>query len=192
MAITLLLPALPARSALADDIDEGEPFRSLGIQINPLGFAIGRYTLDLEYLPAPHHAVHLTPVGYYAIPGTSETFQGFGAEVGYRWYSGQDGPEGLFVGGSFLIGGYEYVHTTPNPSALDVPDDTQFVSLGGAVDAGFQWVVLGNFAFGAGVGAQYTADTSQPHFAYVQHARTDLLYGAGLRPRILLSVGTAF
>jgi hypothetical protein len=178
--------------AWADEIDEGEPFRSIAIELNPLGFAIGRYTMDLEYVAAPHHAVHLTPVGYYAVPGNSDLFQGFGVEAGYRWYSGANGPEGFFLGGSFLVGGYEYIHTTSSTSPLDVPDDTQFVSLGGAIDGGFQWVGLGNFAIGGGVGVQYTIDTSTPHFEYANHPWHDLLYGAGLRPRVLLSIGTAF
>jgi hypothetical protein len=188
-ALVLLLRAAAAR---ADDIDEGEPFRSIDIQLNPIGIVVGRYTLDLEYLPAPHHAVHLTPVGYYAVPASMDTFQGFGAEAGYRWYSSANGPEGIFVGGSFLIGGFEYAHSTANPSTLDPADDTQFVSLGGAIDAGFQWVPLGNFAFGAGAGVAYTVYTEQPRFNYANHSWEDLVYGSGLRPRVLLSVGTAF
>jgi hypothetical protein len=186
--VALLRPS----TACADEIDEGAPFRSIDLQANPLGIVVGRYSLDLEYLPAPHHAVHLTPVGYYAIPATADFFQGFGAEAGYRWYSGSDGPEGIFVGGSFLIGGYEYAHTPASPSPLDPADDTQFVSVGGAIDAGFQWVALGNFAFGAGAGVAYTATTQQPRFGYANHSWEDLVYGSGFRPRLLLSVGTAF
>ena len=187
--LTTLLASARAR---ADEIDEGEPFRSIAIELNPLGFAIGRYTMDLEYLPAPHHAIHLTPVGYYALPGNADTFQGFGAEGGYRFYAGANGPEGFFAGASGILGGYEYVHTTSNPSPLDVANDTQFVALGGALDVGFQWVGLGNFAIGGGIGVQYTAYTSQPRFEYASHPWEDLFFGAGVRPRVLLSVGTAF
>jgi hypothetical protein len=53
-------------------------------------------------------------------------------------------------------------------------------------------VILGNFAVGAGVGAQYTADTVQPTFEHENHSLHDLLYGWGLRPRVLLSLGAAF
>jgi hypothetical protein len=42
------------------------------------------------------------------------------------------------------------------------------------------------------VGAQYTADTAQPHFEFASHPLHDLLFGAGLRPRVLLSIGAAF
>jgi hypothetical protein len=75
---------------------------------------------------------------------------------------------------------------------LDAPEDTSYVQLGGAIDAGYQMVILGNFAVGAGIGAQYTADTTQPTFEYQNHPLHDLLYGWGLRPRVLLSVGAAF
>jgi hypothetical protein len=180
--------------AHAEELDEGVAFKSAAVTGSPLGFIIGRYNVDLEYLPAPHHALHLTAIGYYALPGVDDQLTGFGAEVGYRWYSGVHGPEGVFLGGSFLAGEYEYIHGTAAqvPSPLDLPDDTQYVSLGGAIDAGYQAIILGHFAVGGGVGLQYTADTEQPHFEYVSHPWHDLVYGAGLRPRVLLSVGAAW
>jgi hypothetical protein len=190
--LALLFWAFWAHPARADDIDEGEPFRSIGILGEPLAIALGRYALDLEYLPAPHHAIHLTAVGYYALPGPTDTFQGFGGEAGYRWYSGNHGPEGFFVGGSFLLGGYEYAHTTPNPSPVDLPYSTQFVSVGGAIDAGFQWIFFGNFAVGAGAGVQYTVDTTPPQFSSVNYSWQKLIYGPGVSPRVLVSIGTAF
>jgi hypothetical protein len=192
--VLIVLVVLPCGTAHAEQLDEGVAFKSVALAGNPLGFIIGRYSVDLEYLPVPHHALHLTPVGYYALPGTGDQLTGFGAEVGYRWYSGVNGPEGFFVGGSFLAGDYEYIHGTAQqvPSPLDMPDDTQYVSLGGAIDVGYQAVVLGNFALGGGLGAQYTVFTEQPHFEYLSHPWHDLLYGSGLRPRVLLSVGAAW
>ncbi|HEY8038619.1 MAG TPA: hypothetical protein VIF15_02450 [Polyangiaceae bacterium] len=180
------------RDARSEDLDDGVRFKSVGLQGNPLGFAIGRYSADIEYLPAPHHALHLTPVGTYALPGTDDQLTGFGAEVGYRWYSGALGPHGVFVGGSFLAGELEYIHGAVVGLPLDQPDDTKYVSLGGALDAGYQVIVLGNLAVGAGAGVQYTIDTVEPHFEYASHPWHDLLFGWGLRPRALLSVGAAF
>src|ERR1700727_2898234 len=87
----------PAR---ADELDEGVPFKSVALQGNPLGLIIGRYSADLEYLPAPHHALHLAPVGYFAIPGVADELVGGGAELGYRWYCGLYGPHGFFLGAS--------------------------------------------------------------------------------------------
>jgi hypothetical protein len=182
--------ASPARAD--DNLDEGVRFKSLALQGNPLGLAIGRYSADLEYLPVPHHALHLSPVGYFALPGVADELVGGGAEMGYRWYSGLSGPHGFFLGASFVALSLTYVHGALAGVPLDAPEDTSFVQLGGALDAGFQIIVLGNFAAGAGLGAEYTADTVQPHFEYRNHRLHDLLYGAGLRPRVLLSVGTAF
>jgi hypothetical protein len=181
-----------AGAAHAEDIDEGVRFKSIALQGNPLGFAIGRYSADLEYLPEPHHALHLTPFGYYALPGVSDRLSGFGGELGYRWYSGSHGPHGFFLGASFIAGELEYVHSASLPEPLDVSDDTQYVELGGAIDGGFQMIVLGNFAVGVGAGAQYVVNTVEPHFEFASHPRHDLLYGSGLRPRALLSIGAAF
>jgi hypothetical protein len=190
--ILVALLAAPASKARADDIDEGIRFKSVAVQGNPLGFAIGRYSVDLEYLPESHHALHLTPFGMYGLPGVSDQLTGFGAEMGYRWYSATHGPEGVFLGASFVAAELEYQHTSSAPPPLDVSNDTQFVELGGALDAGYQVIVLGNLALGAGVGAQYMVDTIQPRFEFASHPWHDLLYGWGLRPRALLSVGAAF
>ena len=178
--------------ARADDLDEGVPFKSVAVQGNPLGLAIGRYSADLEYLPVPHHALHFSPVGYFALPGVADELTGFGAEMGYRWYSGLYGPHGFFLGASFIALSLQYIHGALPGVPLDSPEDTSFVQLGGAIDAGYQVVILGNFAAGAGIGAQYTADTTQPTFEYQTHPLHDLLYGWGLRPRVLLSLGAAF
>ena len=180
-----------AGSAHAEDIDGGVRFKSVDLQGNPLGVVIGRYSLDLEYLPLPHHALHLTPVGYFALPGWADQYFGYGAEIGYRWYSGVDGPQGFFVGGSALVGSFTYVHTAQPEVPLDMSDNTTFAQLGAAVDVGYQIVCLGNFAVGAGAGLSFTHDTQTPHFE-AGNTHDDLLYGAGLRPRALLSVGAAF
>ncbi len=179
-------------AARADELDEGVPFKSVALQGNPLGLIIGRYSADLEYLPAPHHALHFSPVGYFALPGVADELVGFGAEMGYRWYSGLNGAHGFFIGASFIALSLHYLHGALPGVPLDVPEDTSYVELGGALDAGYQVVILGNFAAGIGLGAQYTADTTQPTFEYQNHPLHDLLYGSGLRPRVLLSLGAAF
>jgi hypothetical protein len=164
----------------------------VALQGNPLGLIIGRYSADLEYLPVPHHALHFSPVGYFALPGVADEITGFGAEMGYRWYSGLYGPHGFFLGASFIALSLQYIHGALPGVPLDSPQDTSYVQLGGAIDAGYQLVILGNFAVGAGVGASYTTDTTPPTFPFQNHSSSDLLYGSGLRPRLLLSVGAAF
>jgi hypothetical protein len=181
-----------ARTARAEDLD-GEPrFKSVAVQGNPLAFAIGRYSLDLEYLPVPHHALHATPYYEYALPGVDDQLTGFGAEVGYRYYTGEHGPHGFFAGASLLAAELEYIHVNPTGGVLDHANDTQYVQLGGAVDVGYQLVFLGNFAAGVGAGVQWTGDTLTPQFEYQVHPWHDLVYGPGVRPRILLQVGAAF
>ena len=178
--------------ARADDLDEGVRFKSALIQGNPLGFAVGRYSADFEFLPAPHHALHATPLYYYALPGTDDQLTGFGAEIGYRFYTGWHGPHGFFAGASFLVSELEYIHGNPGNVAGETANDTVFVQLGGAIDVGYQWIVLENFCIGVGGGAQYTIDTTQPTFESENHAWHDLVYGWGLRPRVLVQVGAAF
>jgi hypothetical protein len=192
VVLTAATAAAGARPAPAEEIDEGVRFKSVLVQGNPLGFAIGRYSADLEYLPAPHHAMHLTPLYEYALPGTDDQLTGFGAEIGYRFYTGWHGPHGFFAGASFLVGEFEYIHGNPMQVVGDTANDTQFVQLGGALDVGYQAIILGNFCFGLGGGVQYTVDTTQPKFEYQNHPWHDLVYGWGLRPRILLQVGAAF
>jgi hypothetical protein len=181
-----------ARSAAAESLDEGVPFKSVALQGEPLAVIIGRFSADLEYLPDAHHALHLSPHTYYAFPGKDDELDGFGAEVGYRFYTGAHGPHGLFMGASFLFGQYHYVHVSTYGPPLDPPDDTHYYSFGGALDVGWQSIVLGNFAVGAGAGVQYTSFTTQPTFEYVHHPWHDFVYGSGLRPRVLLALGAAF
>ncbi len=188
----LALVVAIAGRASAESLDEGVPFKAVAVQGNPLGVAIGRFSADLEYLPDVHHALHVSPHAYYALPGTDDEIDGFGLEAGYRYYTGEHGPHGLFAGASFLFGQYRYWHPSSFGPAIDPPDDTRYYAYGGAIDVGWQAIVLGNFAVGVGAGVQYTAFSDQPHFEYARHPWHDLFYGSGLRPRALLSVGAAF
>ena len=185
--------ALPGTARAADDIDPGVHFKPVALQGNPISFAVGRYGADVEYVFAPHHALHLTGFYYYAFPGVDDLFQGPGGEVGYRWYSGIDGAHGFFVGASAVAGQYEYSHTPEQPTTLDPGSDTKFVAIGGALDAGYQLVAFGNFALGAGAGLQYLHYTIEPTFEPGPSAGwTSFAYGSGLRPRLLCSVGATF
>jgi hypothetical protein len=189
---TVVAGLLVAGGVRAEELD-GEPrFKSVGVQGNPLDFIIGRYALDLEYLPAPHHALHATPYYMYALPGVDDQLTGFGAEVGYRYYTGAYGPHGFFAGASLLVASLEYIHGNPQNLPNDQADDTPYVQVGGALDVGYQLVALGNLAAGIGGGVQYTVNTQNPTFEFQSHPWHDLVYGWGLRPRALLQVGAAF
>jgi hypothetical protein len=190
--------AAPAR---AEDpswfIPEGKRPRTLALEVNPLAFLIGRYSFQIEYVFAPHHAFELSPHVYYAVPGRDDEVDGLGTEMGYRYYTGRSGPEGWFVGGSIAFGSYRYKHVaapyvTADHRLLDLYQDTSYASLGASIDAGYQVLLYDHFAIGAGLGLAYNGFTAQPRYETISHARQDFLYGSGFRPRVLLETGGAF
>jgi hypothetical protein len=183
-ALLVLLLAAPREQARPSwHIPEGPRFRTTAIEANPLGIAIGRYSINVEFLPDRHHGAHLSGHVYFSVPGNRDELNGYGAELGYRYYSGMNGPEGLFVGAMFLIGQYNY-------DAEGLRQYQAFQSFGGAIDVGWQFLVNGNFVIGPGVGVQYTYNPTEPVFE--PGGIKDFLFGAGIRPRLLLSFGGAF
>ncbi|MEA2751131.1 MAG: hypothetical protein QOI41_5274, partial [Myxococcales bacterium] len=54
-------PGAPAPALPAEHDDDERPMKKLGLELNPLGFAIGRYSINIEYMLARHHALILTP-----------------------------------------------------------------------------------------------------------------------------------
>jgi hypothetical protein len=179
-------------------IDDAPPARRyVSLAWNPVPiFALGKVSFDVVIAPVDHHALVLSP--YYVTTTTvpffvynditgsptalpQQTFEGFGGEIGYRYYFGLGGPRGFFVGGSFLIGAF--TATAQNST------QTHYMSFGGAVDVGYQALVADRVVLGAGLGLQYTAmDTSLPN----QQFPANLYANSGLYPRLLLSVGWAF
>ena len=201
--------AVPAR-ALAEPpppkfpeffVEEEPRTPTLALELNPLGVAIGRFSGNLEFLIATHHAAVLSPHYYYAYPGQDDQLTGGGVELGYRYYTGKYGPHGWFFGASFLYGQYTYVHTSANlvqgtcvafVARADCPDNTTYDAYGGALDVGYQLLLRQHLVVGAGLGVQYVAFSQQPTFETQSNSHQDLLYGSGLRPRFLLEIGGRF
>lgn len=189
--------AAPAR---ADElppwiVPEGPHPDTVALQMNPLAIAAGRFSATLEYVLQTHHAAVASPIYYWAFPGPADTFDGGGVEVGYRYYTGRRGTNGFFAGASFLFGDYRFKHSVPtlrgtDGSFFDGANETDFQSYGGAIDAGYKALLWDTFVVGAGIGAQYTVFTLQPD--WTKSTREDLVYGSGLRPRVLLEAGGAF
>ncbi len=179
-------------------VPEGERTKTLALEMNPLGIIIGRFGANIEYMLAPHHAVVISPHYYFAFPGVADLFDGPGIEAGYRYYTGQNGPIGWFLGGSLSFGNYHYRHMadvairTIDNVTLDGPVDKSWQSIGAAVDAGYQILVRDHIVLGAGLGVEYKYYTQDPSFEYLSHARHELLYGSGLRPRLLAAAGGVF
>jgi hypothetical protein len=192
-------PAQPAPAAAnADrpsDADAERDRKMFSVELNPLAATIGRYSVQVEWLPAAHHAVVLNPhfdhvsadvtsSGGGATLKYSENFTGFGSELGYRFYTGEKGPNGFYVGPSFLFGTYSAgVDGAPSGSSVS------FTSFGAALDIGGQAVIGPGIVVGGGFGLQYTSINKDFGDLPLTAA---VLAGGGVRPRFLMSVGYAF
>ncbi|MEI9939550.1 MAG: hypothetical protein WDO69_20205 [Pseudomonadota bacterium] len=184
-------PAGPPPGAVLVPVEEEQPFKQIAIMANPLGFFIGRYSLDVEYLPALHHAITLTPFYTHApvkvtINGTEVdggSLNGGGGELGYKFYTGKKGPNGFFVGPSFLFGSYT--------QSFEGQKGDSFTSIGGAIDFGGQAVIGPGFVIGGGFGMQWTKTSKDINTDNLNLASA-IIAGGGLRPRFLFTVGYAF
>ncbi|CAN5329282.1 hypothetical protein BH09MYX1_BH09MYX1_55160 [soil metagenome] len=159
------------------------PLRRFSIALAPIGPTIGRWGGSVELLLASHHALGLS--GAYVHSHTNEdtnnVFRGGIGEVGYRYYFGENGARGFFLGPSFILGRFDAV---PERGAT-----TSFWNLGGALDLGFSALVADRVLFALGAGIQYTAPTeSFP----AQELPASIYARAGVRPRLLLALGFAF
>ena len=176
-------------SATTKNIDrQTSGYHAIAIELNPLPLYFGRLSANLEYMPLQHHAIVLNPQithvsNELAVSGganASQTFSGFGGEVGYRYYTGHKGIDGVFVGPSLIMGVYN----------AGLPDGNQaFTTMGVAVDAGVKAVVWDHVAVGAGAGLQWVKVS---HDFNDLPTRSELAVGNGVKPRILAEVGYAF
>jgi len=173
-------------------------FKRLAIEGNPLSLFIGRYSANVEFLPALHHAIVVNPhydsvsfdtrltVGTDEELSYREGFSGFGAELGYRYYTGREGPNGFFVGPSFLFGFYDA------RSDIAGIEEKSFTSVGWAIDIGGQGVIGPGIVLGGGFGIQQTRNSINADQYGELPLAAEILVGSGVRPRFLFSIGYAF
>jgi hypothetical protein len=177
-------------------VQQTAPRKILAIEWNPVALIIGRVSVDVVVAPVNHHALVLSP--FYASTSTvpinvvdasgtpstelpKQTFDGFGGELGYRYYFGQRGPRGFFLGPSLILGRFKA--TAQNGS------ETPFVDYGFAADAGYEMLIADSVAIALGGGLQYSATSkSIPD----QQWPADIYANNGVRPRLLCSLGWAF
>jgi len=175
--------------------DEPPPRRILTIQFNPLPAILGKFSADVIITPVSHHALVLSP-SYLSVETApiyifdeagqptqlpKQKFYGFGGELGYRYYFGERGPRGFFLGPSFML-------SSLTAEAQD-GSKTRFLDYGFAADVGYQALLWDNVALTLGSGVQYTkTDKAIPD----QQFPAKLFANGGVRPRLLLSVGWAF
>jgi len=175
--------------------DEAPPRRILTIEFNPLPAILGKLGANVIITPVSHHALVLSPA-YVSVETApiyifddagqptqlpKQKFSGFAGELGYRYYFGERGPRGFFLGPSFLL-------SSLIAEAQD-RSKTRFLDYGVAADIGWQALLWDNVALTLGGGVQYTkTDKPIPD----QQFPAKLFANGGVRPRLLLSVGWAF
>lgn len=172
--------------------------RFLTIEWNPLALLIGKQvSANIVIAPINHHALVLSPfyastttvpisvvTGSDATPGTllpQQKFEGFGGEIGYRYFVDLGGPRGFFAGPSLLL-------ASMTATAQD-QSQTSFWDYGFAIDAGYEALLEDRVAISLGAGAQYvTTSKSIPR----QQWPAEVYANSAVRPRLLVSVGLAF
>lgn len=187
---------------IADTASNGSERTEFAFTSNPLNLLIGRYGISFEYQPVIHHTLIFSP-HYDTLSGDpgqegscngrcTDTLSGAGAEVGYRFYTGNRGFNGFFIGPSVIVSRHMSRFSNPDSAPQWRESSVVFNEMGGAVDVGGQWQ-LGHFVIGAGVGVQLTALSEQfPSTGRGIDVLTELNAGGGLLPRLLLNVGYTF
>jgi hypothetical protein len=137
---------------------------------------MGRYGLTYHFLPLRHHA--LVATAYRQTPGFIESINGgllgLGGELGWRLYTGANGPTGLYVGLSALSA-YHTTNATP-----------WFATYGAAADVGVAAFVGKGYHLVIGGGVQLTkADVDNDSLTDV--ARWSV--GTGIAPRFTMALG---
>jgi hypothetical protein len=169
--------------------DKPGKYNPFAIEWAPLGlFVGGRVSLNAEYAPVTHHVIVLSPhfvhtsadVAATGDTKITQTFTGAGAELGYRYYTGHKGMNGVFVGPS-LIGGV-FNAALPN-------GDQAFTNYGIAVDVGVQEIFADHFVLGGGVGLEYLKVSKD--FGDLSTGPSTVA-STGFKPRFLLEGGYAF
>jgi hypothetical protein len=171
------------------------PRRILALELNPLaGFALHRWGGNIIVAPLEHHAIILNPFHTYArtypinlyddngntILLPAQSFNGWGAELGYRYYTGRGGLRGLFLGPS-LFADWMTVEAQDGSK-------TKYVYYGLAADVGYQALITDSISISFGGGLQYgrpSKDIPRQGFQAKYYANPIVL------PRLLISLGWA-
>jgi hypothetical protein len=182
------------------------PHRTLVIEWNPLALFIDRLSVNVVFVPGDHHGLILSPFytwantaeystglnadgaplvdanGNYTLNVPKQTFNGFGGEIGYRYYVDRGGPRGFFAGPSLILAAI-------TATAFD-GKQTSFTDVGGALDVGFQALIADAVSVSVGGGLQYLFYTSES--IPPQQLPASIIANQRFYPRLLLSFGYAF
>ncbi|MEA2749518.1 MAG: hypothetical protein QOI41_3661, partial [Myxococcales bacterium] len=128
-----------------------------------------------------------TPIKINDVDAGSLT--GFGGELGYRFYTGERGMNGFYIGPSVLFASWS--QSLPDGVPANTPKPDGFTAIGGALDLGGQAVIGPGVIVGGGFGLQYTKNSIDVNTDNLNIASAAIA-GGGVRPRFLLSVGYGF
>jgi hypothetical protein len=175
--------------------DTPRPERNLAIAYSPLPLILGKISLDVVVVPTNHHALVLSP--FWASATTApvtvfddmgaptrlpeQRFRGWGGEIGYRYYWGEKGPRGLFVGPSLLLGRF-------SAGAAD-GSSKSYGEVGLAGDVGYQALVADRVSVTLGGGLQLAHEGGG---IPPQQFPARFFANSGVWPRLLAAVGVAF
>jgi hypothetical protein len=191
-------PALPPRDAPA--ASPAASWTRATVTLNPTPMAFGRYGGNVELVPTAHHAIVLS--GFFQtfppwlvrrlVPSSAETGSGTpsrpGGELGYRFYTGQRGASGLFVG----------------PSAIAMPlvqprlgqdlhgEVVSFTAYGAALDIGVQAITDAGLTIGGGLGVMYLMYTPPPSPTPPSGVSAPPWIEPHVLPRLLFTAGWSF
>lgn len=170
-------------------LDQPGKYNPVAVTWNPLGaVAAGRVSFNIEYAPVTHHVIIASP--HFANPSQevsvgpdvmrTNRFTGVGGELGYRYYTGSRGMNGIFIGPSIIGGVY---------NADLIQGNTAFTNIGVAADIGVQQVFWDHLALGAGAGIQYLSVSE--NFGDLATGPSTIA-SSGVKPRLLAQAGYAF
>lgn len=154
-----------------------------------LALLVRRVSIGYELMPRAHHSFGLTLHGQ--APGTgapsivSGAVAGGGGELGYRYYAGARGPNGPFVGASFLSG---YYFSRSSFYDKDAPT-TPYAQYGLAMDMGWATHIDRTIVLAMGIGAQRTWIVGERE-KLTDYAK--MVVGDGVKPRAMIQVGRIF
>jgi hypothetical protein len=178
----------------------------VSVEWNPLALFLERFSLNAVVVPGNHHALVLSPFytwtstaewassldsqgnglkdangSNYQLNVPSQSFKGFGGELGYRYYFDQGGPRGFFLGPSLILAAI-------TAKAYN-GKETSIVDMGVAADVGYQALIADSVAVSLGGGLQYTFPNK---YIPDQQLPAAIVANKEFHPRLLLSFGYAF
>lgn len=179
-------PAPPPAVAPAPQPDpEEKPYKQFSVLFNPLSAIVGRYSFDLIYLPARHHGIVFNPYGQFvsAEAGSVKTeYSNYGAELGYRFFTGERGANGFFIGPFATYTAYNTKTTSGGTSA-----EASFRAYGVGADLGGMHVFDFGLTIGGGFGLMWLRGSGGDGAATSSTVKVE-----GVLPRFLFSIGYSF